>query len=238
MKLAFISDIHGNALALDAVLKDIEQKEIDKIFVLGDLCFRGPEPKRSLELVKSLDTDVIKGNADEWVVRGVQNDEVPVQAFEIMNKERDWTYSKLSSNSIDYLSQLPTELNLEYSNFKIHAFHATPLSLFDVVQPHEHDEAVEEKLMQRDADLYIYGHIHKAYIRYIEGKCIVNTGSVGLPFDGLSMASYVVVDVDKDSFQVSIVRVDYNENDVIGQFKNTYYPNINTMEKILINAGV
>ncbi|SEP67856.1 phosphoesterase, MJ0936 family [Virgibacillus subterraneus] len=238
MKLAFISDIHGNALALDAVLKDIEQKEIDKIFVLGDLCFRGPEPKRSLELVKSLNTDVIKGNADEWVVRGVQNDEVPEQAFEIMNKERDWTYSKLSSNSIDYLSQLPTELNLEYSNFKIHAFHATPLSLFDVVQPHEHDDSVEEKLMQRDADLYIYGHIHKAYIRYINGKCIVNTGSVGLPFDGLNMASYVVVDVENESFQVSIVRVKYNEHDVIGQFKNTYYPNINTMEKILINARV
>ncbi|MGP4106319.1 metallophosphoesterase family protein [Virgibacillus sp. L01] len=238
MKLAFISDIHGNALALDAVLKDIEQKEIDKIYVLGDLCYRGPEPKRSLDLVRSLKTDVIKGNADEWVVRGVQNGEVPDQAFEIMTKERDWTYSKLNSDSIDYLSQLPTELNLDYSNFKIHAFHATPLSLFDVVQPHELDDVTEEKLMKRDADLYIYGHIHKPYIRNVNGKCIVNTGSIGLPFDGLSMASYVVVNVEKNSFQVSIVRVKYNEHDVINQFRESDYPNNNMMENILANARV
>ncbi len=238
MKLAFISDIHGNAIALDAVLKDIEHKEIDKIYVLGDLCYRGPEPKRSLDLVRSLDTDVIKGNADEWVVRGVQNGEVPEQVFEMMNEERDWTYSRLNSDSINYLSQLPTELNLEFSNFKIHAFHATPLSLFDVVQPHEHDDLIEEKLMNRDAGLYIYGHIHKPYVRNINGKCIVNTGSVGLPFDGLNMASYVVVDVDKGSFQVSIVRVKYNEHDVIGQFRESDYPNKNMMENILANARI
>ncbi|MFB4168912.1 metallophosphoesterase family protein [Virgibacillus sp. JSM 102003] len=238
MKLAFISDIHGNAIALDAVLDDIKGKNIDKIYVLGDLCYRGPEPKRSLELVRSLNTEVIKGNADEWVVRGVQNGEVPEQAFEIMNKERDWTYSKLNSDSIDYLSQLPTELNLEYGNFKIHAFHATPLSLFDVVQPSEHDDLLVEKLMKQDAELYIYGHIHKPYIRNINGKCIVNTGSVGLPFDGLSMASYVVVGVDKDSFQVSIVRVKYNEHDVIDQFRESDYPNKNMMENILANARI
>ncbi|MBP1949030.1 metallophosphoesterase family protein [Virgibacillus litoralis] len=238
MRLAFISDIHGNAIALDAVLNDIQGKNIDKIYVLGDLCYRGPEPKRSLELVRSLNTEVIKGNADEWVVRGVQNGEVPEQAFEIMNKERDWTYSKLNSDSIDYLSQLPTELNLEYNNLKIHAFHATPLSLFDVVQPHDQDKAVEEKLMQRVANLYIYGHIHKAYIRYINGKCIVNTGSVGLPFDGLNMASYVVVNVEEDSYQVSIVRVKYNEHDVIGQFRESDYPNKNLMENILAKARI
>lgn len=238
VKLAFISDIHGNALALDAVLKDIVQKETDKVFVLGDLCYRGPEPKRSLELVRSLNTDVIKGNADEWVVRGVQNGEVPDQAFEIMNKERDWTYAKLNSDDIDYISKLPTELNLEYNNFKIHAFHATPISLFDVVQPHEHDDLIEEKLMKRNADLYIYGHIHKPYVRYINGKCIVNTGSVGLPFDGLNMASYVVVDIGKDISQVSIHRVKYNVHDVIDQLRESDYPNNNMIGNILSNARI
>ena len=76
MKIAFISDIHGNAVALDAVLNDIEKKKVDKIYVLGDISYRGPEPKRALELVRSLNTDVIKGNADEWVVRGVREGEV------------------------------------------------------------------------------------------------------------------------------------------------------------------
>ena len=82
-------------LLLDAVLQDMKEKQVEKVFVLGDLCYRGTEPKRSLELVKSLNCDVIKGNADEWVVRGVREGEVPDQALEMMNKERDWTVSKL-----------------------------------------------------------------------------------------------------------------------------------------------
>ncbi|MDR7000620.1 metallophosphoesterase family protein [Neobacillus niacini] len=54
MRLAFISNIHGNAIALNAVLNDIRQKNVDKVYVLGDLCFRGPEPKRSLDMVRGL----------------------------------------------------------------------------------------------------------------------------------------------------------------------------------------
>ncbi|MFD1040633.1 metallophosphoesterase family protein [Virgibacillus byunsanensis] len=238
MKLAFISDIHGNAVALDAVLNDIKEKSIDRVYVLGDLCFRGPEPKRALNLIKDMNADVIKGNADEWVVRGVQKDEVPEQALEMMNAERDWTYSKLEENEVGYLRKLPNELNLKYENLKIHAFHATPLSLFDVVQPFEKDELLTDKLMINEADIYIYAHIHKPYVRYINGKCIVNTGSVGLPFDGLNQASYVLMNVTKDSFQVSIVRVKYNEHEVISQFKKSNYPNIDMMTKILANGRI
>src|SRR5699024_8955836 len=125
MKLAFISDIHGNATALEAVLEDIKQRNIDKIFVLGDLCFRGLEPKRSLDLIRSLNTDVIKGNAEEWMVRGVQEEEVAPEMHEVMNTERDWGYAKLDQDSLDYLHNLPKELNLEFDGVKIHAFHAT-----------------------------------------------------------------------------------------------------------------
>ncbi len=185
MRIAFISDIHGNAIALEAVLRDIQDKAADKIYVLGDICYRGPEPKRAIDLVRSLNTDVIKGNADEWVVRGVREGEVAASAFEMMNKERDWIFSQLDEDSIQYLKELPTELNLQFEQVKIHAFHATPNSLFDVVLPFESDEALKEKMMSNEADMYIYAHIHKPFIRYIEGKCLINIGSVGLPFDGL-----------------------------------------------------
>ncbi|MBT2686218.1 metallophosphoesterase [Bacillus sp. ISL-37] len=72
MKLAFIFDIHGNAKALEAVLEDIKARNVNKTYVLGDICYRGPEPQRSLNLVRELNSEVIKGNANEWVVRGVQ----------------------------------------------------------------------------------------------------------------------------------------------------------------------
>lgn len=236
MKLAFISDIHGNAAALEAVLTNIEEKKVDKVFVLGDLCYRGIEPKRSLDLVKSLNCDVIKGNADEWVVRGVREGEVPDQALEMMNKERDWIVSKLDEESIKYLKELPTELNLTFGDVTIHAFHATPKSLFEVVQPDESDEILTDKLMVKQADLYIYAHIHKPFIRCLNGKYIINCGSVGLPFDGLKKASYTLVEIEAGSIQVSNMRVAYDVENVIQQFKQSDYPNRELLTKILHNA--
>lgn len=236
MRLAFISDIHGNANALDAVLADIKVRNVDKVYVLGDLCYRGPEPQRSLDLVCSLNTDVIKGNADEWVVRGVNQGEVPGQVLEMMNKERDWICSQLSEENINYLRRLPSELNIEVEGTKIHAYHATPESLFEVVLPGEHEETLTSKMMLKEADLYIYAHIHRPYVRYINGKCIMNIGSVGLPFDGLRKASYAIVDLIEGSFQTSIVRVGYDINQTIEQFKQSDYPNKEQLINILENA--
>jgi len=238
MKLAFLSDIHGNATALEAVLKDIKQRNIDKIIVLGDICYRGPEPLASLNLVQSLNADVIKGNADEWVVRGVNEGEVPKKVLSMMNKERDWTASKLNDENIEYLEGLPTELNLEFDSVRIHAFHATPTSLFDIVQSDESDELLTERLMINEADVFIYGHIHKPFVRFIDGKCIINTGSVGLPFDGLNKSSYVIVEIEGDSIEASIARIDYEVNDVIKQFNESDYPNKELMTNILENARV
>jgi putative phosphoesterase len=236
MKLAFISDIHGNAIALDAVLKDIKEKNIDRVFVLGDICYRGPEPQRALDLVRELDCEVIKGNADEWVVRGVQQGEVPDHALELMNKERDWIVSQLSDESVEYLRELPTQLNLEVEGVRIHAFHATPDSLFDVVLPDTSDEEILEKLVTQEADLYIYAHIHKPYIRFVNGKCVVNIGSVGLPFDGVSKASYCIVEINKGSIQTSNVRVSYDVQKVVEQYKNVEYPNAEMMSNVVLNG--
>jgi putative phosphoesterase len=238
MKLAFISDIHGNANALDAVLADIKDRQVDKVYVLGDISYRGPEPQRSLDLVRSLNTEVIKGNADEWVVRGVKKGEVPDQAYDMMNKEREWICSRMNEESIEYLRNLPTELNLEHEGTNIHAFHATPNSLFEVVLPSEKEEVLETKMMAAGANVSVYAHIHKPYIRYINGKCIMNIGSVGLPFDGLAKASYGLIEITEGNVQTSIIRVGYDLNQTIDQFEKSDYPNKRTMIDILKNGRI
>jgi putative phosphoesterase len=240
MRLAFISDIHGNAVALENVLADIAKKNIDKIYVLGDLCYRCPEPKRSLDLIRSLNTEVIKGNADEWVVRGVRAGEVPEKAFEMMNLERDWVVSQLEQSDLDYLEKLPTEINLEVEGVVIHLFHATPESLFETVLPYADDETIQTKLMsaKTDAQIYIYGHIHKSYIRYLKGKTVINTGSVGLPFDSLALASYAIVEIVDGAISTSIERVGYDIEKVVEQYMKANYPNAEMMIKVLRNASV
>lgn len=239
MKMAFISDIHGNGVALDAVLADIERKKVDKIYVLGDICYRGPEPKRSLELVQALQTEVIKGNADEWVVRGVREGEVPDKALELMNTERQWTVEKLDPADLQYLENLPTHLNMTVDGIKVAAFHATPDSLFEIVLPNADDDTILSELMKpSDATVYLYAHIHRPYIRYINGKVIMNIGSVGLPFDGLSKASYGLVEIEQDHIQTSIQRVTYNFEKVIRLYDEVEYPNQDMMKAVIRNAKI
>lgn len=234
MKIAFISDIHGNATALEAVLKDLEKKGVDQIAVLGDICFRGPEPKRALDMIRSFDAAVIKGNADEWVVRGIDEGEVPNEALDIMRKEREWTCSHLSEEDIAYLRNLPTELAIDLEEkHTIHAFHANPNNLFDVVLPNESNEGLSDKLMKRkDADIFLYGHIHVPYVRFVDGKCVANLGSVGLPFDGLDHACYLTVEGDGSQYHVAIHRVRYDIEQAIRKLKAAAYPNEAFLERV------
>lgn len=239
MKIGIIADIHGNAQALEAVLADIKSRTVDKVIVLGDICYRGPEPQSCIDLIHSLDCEVIKGNADEWVIRGVYQGEVPEQVLNMMRLEREWTLSKLDEESVIYLQKLPQDLKLNVNSIKIHAYHATPHSLFDVVPPNETEGNLISKMMDGEADIFVYAHIHKSYIRYINGKCIINTGSVGLPFDGCNKASYALVEIDDyNNVQTSIIRVDYDVEKVIDQFQLSNYPNKEFMINLLRNAKV
>ncbi|OIJ10802.1 YfcE family phosphodiesterase [Anaerobacillus alkalilacustris] len=235
MKIAFLSDIHGNAVALDYVISHIEKLYVDQIYVLGDLCYRGPEPKRALQLIQDLNAKVLKGNADEWVVRGVRKGEVPDKALEMMNKERDWTLTHLNDKDVDYLKNLPSDFKITTRNGKtIHAFHATPTSLFDVVLPDKNTTEIEESLMSNtDADLYVYAHIHLPYVRYMNGKCVANLGSVGLPFDGQPLASFLVVEETDDQLKVTIERVRYDVVKVMKQYEDVNYPNLELMKKVV-----
>ncbi|GGC84710.1 serine/threonine protein phosphatase [Thalassobacillus devorans] len=239
MRLAFLSDIHGNARALEAVLEDIEKRNVDQLFVLGDIAYRGLEPERSVELVRGLDSQVIKGNADEWIVRGVQDGEVPDKVIEGMNQERAWAHANMTSESVNYLNELPREITEEYKGINIHGFHATPADLFEVVLPDATEDEMKDRLMVNQlADVYIYGHIHKPYIRYINGKMVVNTGSVGLPFDGLAQPSYVLIDIGENGVQSSIVRTNYELAGLVEDIEVSDYPQKNVLTNLLINASV
>lgn len=234
MKIAFLSDIHGNAEALEQVLNDIESRSPDRIMVLGDLCYRGLEPKRALQRVRSLDAEVIKGNADEWVLRDPRSGEVPEGMLDIMKQERAWTVSKLSEEDLDYLRNLPREIRFEVEGMRIHAFHATPDSLFDIVLPEASNSELQAKLMKTDADVYVYAHIHRPFIRFFQGKCVINLGSVGLPFDGLRQSSYAMVELHEGNVQASIIRVFYDHHKVIRQVEDSDYPNRKLLKQLLL----
>ncbi|WP_252313393.1 metallophosphoesterase [Sinobaca sp. H24] len=235
MKVAVLSDIHGNARALKAVLRELTDQKIDKMYIIGDLSFRGPEPKNVLETVRSTPAKVLKGNADEWITRGIKKGEVPDQALGLMNQERDWALERLTEDDLSYLEKLPASFLDELEDgITMHAFHAVPSNPFDVVPADADDDEMLDKLASaEEADIYIYGHIHTPFVRKIGNKTIVNTGSIGLPFDGDPRPSFALLTIENGRVEAEIKRVDYDHTRVIEQYDAGDYPNKDQMKNIV-----
>lgn len=234
MKLAFISDIHGNFHALEAVLADIAAIRADKIYVLGDLVFKGPLPGPCVRKIRQLDTVVLQGNIDELIGRnaiqpGFAKSEEHRQA---LLTEMAWTRSQLMPEELDYLAGLPFSHGEELAEgLSLRLVHANPRNLLDIVLPTDAEDTVLARMFEGgSANILLYGHIHMPYIRHLGGRAIANTGSVGLPFDGNPAASYAVLETaaapsgGTPAFSIAIRRVPYDVEAAVRAFDGSGHP--------------
>src|SRR5690606_8127514 len=96
---------------------------------------------------------------------------------------------------------------------------------------------MEKNLMvDKTADIYVYAHIHKPFVRFLNGKIVMNTGSVGLPFDGVPSASYGIIEVDGKNVKAEICRVEYDVVAVVKMYETVYYPNSKQMAATVRNG--
>lgn len=227
MKLALISDIHGNYHALEAVLDDIRRQQADRVFVLGDIVFKGPLPERCVEAVRQLETVVLQGNIDELVgTNRIQPGFAKSAGHEAaLKQEMAWVRSRLTEDQLNYLTELPMEHQLELENGQVlRLVHATPQNVLDVVTPMEDEAGYERMFAGSKADIVAYGHIHLGYVRSFGGKMIINTGSVGLPFDGNWRASYALLEVTSGGVSVTLRRVEYDLEAAVQAFDGSGHP--------------
>ena len=122
MKIAIISDIHGNLEALKATLKDIQKRNIDKIYCLGDTLAKGVHPKECIKLIKENCEIVLQGNTDEYFSKEHNLEEKP----EIEQKRIKWNQSLISKEDREYLQSLPFSYEFYMSGRLVRIFHATP----------------------------------------------------------------------------------------------------------------
>ncbi len=234
MKLAFISDIHGNYHALEAVLLDIATIKADKIYVLGDLVFKGSMPAECVRRIRKLDTVVIQGNIDELVgcnliQPGFAKTEERKAA---LLAEMEWTRSRLTPEELDYLAGLPFFHEEEpVKGLRFRMVHANPRNLLDAVLPTDNPDEVTARMFEgTEAVIALYGHIHVPYVLHNGGKAVANTGSVGLPFDGNTAASYAVLEIDEPYagsapvFSLGIRRVPYDVEAAVRAFEGSEHP--------------
>lgn len=197
MKVAVFSDVHGNAIALHAVLQDIEAQRPDRIICGGDLAFGGPEPEAAVARISALGIPCIRGNTDEWLTPDASRTEAIVA----------WTRAALSEESRHYLGGLP----FDYRLGDLLVVHATPWSVFDLVPKDAGQAMLRRVLAEARAAAVVYGHIHIAWIGTVAGAgLVVNTGSVGFPFDGDPRSSYALLQQGASGWTVEIRRVPYD----------------------------
>ena len=192
-RLAIVSDVHGNLDALNAVLEDAREQEVDGFVNLGDMVGSGAYPE---EVVRVLSDDRflgVIGNVDRDVLEFARSPPRP-KARSVKKAILAASVKDLSEESLRFISSLPVELRLEIGGKRILMVHDSPGGHDEPLGPDTADERLRELGRIADADIVLVGHSHRAFFRDVDGVLFVNPGSVGLPLDGDPRASYAILE--------------------------------------------
>lgn len=231
-RIALVSDLHGNALALERVLARIAAVGADVTVCLGDVATLGPEPERTIELLHESGAVCILGNHDEFLlrphaIREYTNVPVVVDAIE-------WCRSRLSAASLDFIRTFREAWELSLNGQQsLLAFHGTPRSNATDLLATTPAESLDEWLGEEKGTVLTGGHTHLQMLRRHRGRLLVNPGSVGMPFkeyvagaapEVLPFAEYAVLHADSSSVGVTLEQVALDSGELKASVLAVNYP--------------
>lgn len=213
-RIAIISDIHGNLEALKSVLDDIKERNINRIFCLGDIIAKGTHQQECVDLVKEKCEVIIKGNCDEYFTSDIDlSTKTPSEINRIT-----WNKNKLNDETKKYLNNLPYCYEFYMSGRLVRLVHAHPEKIDKFAGNIDKIDRLYELFLpscntisNEKADVLIYGHIHTPYVQKIYNRMIINTGSVGNAIDvfrndekdgdvkNTTVANYLIISGNFDS---------------------------------------
>jgi predicted phosphodiesterase len=222
VRIAAVSDVHGNLLALQAVHKAINACRPDYVAVIGDLVMNGPDPAGTLACVRELQQAgafVTLGNTDVAVADGDYGAAFPWfsdGAPESYRVAAEWARDQIGDDGVAFLRSLPSERRLRIDHgsadggMLVVFCHASPGSLTDGL-PADLDPVVTiDRVTRTDASIIVCGHTHLPEVREIGWRTIVNDGSAGYIFDGDPTASWALIEIDDDGVRCEIKRTAYD----------------------------
>jgi putative phosphoesterase len=223
MRLAIVSDIHGNLTGLEAVIADIERRGAERVLQGGDLALAGCQPAEVIDRVRELGWAGIVGNTDELLwrpeERAVQERNAPKLRDLLRVLFEDYapaTRELIGEERISWLRRLPAESRED----DLVLLHASPGDLWRAPLPDAEDSVLVATFEPCEAETVVYGHIHRPYVRRIGALTVANSGSVGSPFDGDPRASYLLV----DEGELEVVRVEYDLEREVSLLLSSGYP--------------
>jgi putative phosphoesterase len=208
LRIAIVSDIHGNRRAFQAVLADLRQAAPDLVVHGGDLAAGGSHPAEIIDQIRSLGWPGVRGNTDEMLWAPERLTEFAAaqpKAATILGMVQDtiaWTVASIGEERLRWLEGLPAR----YSHESFTLVHASPGDLWRAPMFNASDDELRGTYDSLGASVVLYGHIHYPYIRRLPGLTVANTGSVSQSYDGDTRASYLLI----DGAELTIRRVAYD----------------------------
>jgi predicted phosphodiesterase len=183
MPLAVISDIHGNLVALEAVLSAITARRIERIVCLGDVAATGPQPHEVIARLQKLGCPVVMGNTDDWLLHPALQEHDDPDAQRIQDIDQ-WGAEQLTAEDRAYIEGFEPTISIELEDgVWLLAYHGSPRSYDEQILPTLSSEELDAALDGRAADIYIGGHTHMQLLRRHRSSLVLNPGSVGLAMD-------------------------------------------------------
>jgi len=211
MKFAVIGDIHSNIYALETALKHIKSKNIDFIICTGDLVGYAPFPNEVINKIREYNIITVQGNYDKAIGNSESIcgcDYKDKKQLEMAGLSVLFTNMNINDENRDYLKELPTEIKFKFDNFKVLLVHGSSRKNNEYL--FEDSIAVDEVTKEIEEDILICGHTHKPYYKIINGKHVINCGSVGKPKHGSPNLTYVVVHIRENNINVDINEIPYD----------------------------
>lgn len=222
MRVAILSDIHGNAVALEACLADLTVAGgADRIVAAGDLCMDGPRPRRVLRRLKEAGANVVRGNTDRMIALddpALYDDE---QRESIM-----WQRGALGQDWVAWLGAAPLTVVIGNDPDGLLITHATPARDDEHVWPDASDEQLEAIVAGVTQRTIAFGHLHVPYVRTWRDRTFVNVASAGLPKDGDPRAHYAILTQQSGGWAVRSRRVSFDVEKVEKQIRKSGMPHV------------
>jgi predicted phosphodiesterase len=217
LRIAILSDIHGNSTALETVLREAASESIERLFVLGDLVGYYYEPLKVLELLAPWNVDFIGGNHELYLSQALTD---PARLAAITAKYGgglETAIQTLSPEQLDFLVKLPITKTVEVDGLKIVLAHGSPWSVEEYLYPDSNATAFD-KFATLDCKMVFIGHSHYPFQRMVGDVRVVNSGSVGQPRDIGGLASWMILDT-KTGLVVNR-RTPFETDELVAQAKN------------------
>jgi len=214
MRIALISDIHGNEVALDAVLHDIARHRVDRTVCLGDVATLGPRPGAVIRMLRDHGCPCILGNHDAFMLDPQlihSYTEIPIVVEAV-----EWCRAQLSADDVEFLRTFQPALEVAAADCTALLFHGSPRSHMEDLLATTPPDELDALLGERRATVMAGGHTHIQMLRQHRGTLLVNPGSVGCPFKEfvahrpptlLPHAEYAIVSLARGGVDVTLRRL-------------------------------